>query len=247
MRPVNLIPKEERLDAPKSLRSGPTAYIIVGALVAALLGVTALVTTGNRIGDLKGEVTQVEGEITAAQETAQELSAYTQFHSVREQRVATVTSLADSRFDWERVMRELALVLPSDVVLTALTASVNPGVAPAGGTSSTLRTAIPGPALSMSGCTSGPESVAAFLQVVKDVDGVTRVAVPNSSEGGGAAAETGSAGGTAGCDESGLSTQFEMVVAFDAAPLAALSTEVAPEVAPSSPESEATVEAGSEE
>ena len=29
-----------------------------------------------------------------------------------EQRVATVTSLADSRFDWERVMRELALILP---------------------------------------------------------------------------------------------------------------------------------------
>ena len=33
--------------------------------------------------------------------------------TVREQRVATVTSLADSRFDWERVMRELALVLPA--------------------------------------------------------------------------------------------------------------------------------------
>ena len=32
--------------------------------------------------------------------------------------MATVTSLADSRFDWERVMRELSLVLPADVWLT---------------------------------------------------------------------------------------------------------------------------------
>jgi Tfp pilus assembly protein PilN len=247
MRPVNLIPKEERLDAPKSLRSGPIAYIIVGALVAALLGVTALVTAGNRIDELKAEATQVEGDITAAQATAQELSSYTQFHTVREQRVATVTSLADSRFDWERVMRELALVLPGDVVLTALTASINPGVAPAGGSSSTLRSAIPGPALSMSGCTSGPEGVAVFLQVVKDIDGVTRVAVPSSSEGSSATTETGSASGTVGCDKTGLTTQFEMVIAFDAAPLATSSTEIAPEVAPSSPESEATAETGSEE
>ncbi len=246
MRPVNLIPEEQRIGARPALRSGPTAYIIVGALVAALLGVTALVTTGNRIDDLKAETTQVQGEIATAQATAQELSAYTQFHSAREQRVATVASLADSRFDWERVMRELALVLPDNVTLTGLTASVNPGVAPAGGSISALRASVAGPALSMNGCTSGPEAVAAFLQVVKDVDGVTRVAVPSSSAGDGATAETGSAGG-ASCDGTGFATQFEMVVAFDAAPVAAASPEAAPEVAASSPEAEATPEAGSEE
>ena len=247
MRPVNLIPKEERLDAPKSLRSGPTAYIIVGALVAALLGVTALVTTGNRVDDLKGEVTQVEGEIATAEATAQELSAYTQFHSVREQRVATVTSLADSRFDWERVMRELALVLPDDIVLIDLTASASPGVAPAGGESSGLRTSVAGPALTMRGCAGGQEGVAGFLQAVKDVDGVTRVAVPSSSQAGTPGAETDSAAST-GCLETGLSTEFEMVVAFDAAPASAATAEATPEVAPSSPESEATAEeAGGEE
>lgn len=241
MRPVNLIPKEERVGARPPMRSGPTAYIVVGALVAALLGVTALVTTGSRINDLKAEVTQVEGEIATAEATAQELAAYTQFHNVREQRVATVTSLADSRFDWERVMRELALILPDDVVLTDLTASVSPGVAAPGGESAGLRSSIAGPALSMSGCAAGPESVAGFVQAVKDIDGVTRVAVPTSSQGGVGTAATDSAV-TSGCEESGFSAQFQMVIAFDAAPVAATTVAALPEVAASSPESEGTAE-----
>lgn len=245
MRPVNLIPKEERLDAPKSLRSGPTAYIVVGALVAALLGVTALVTTNNHISDLQVEATQVEGEIASAQAAAQELSAYTQFQSVREQRVATVTSLADSRFDWERVMRELALVLPGDIVLTSMTATVTPAVSPPGGESIPLRMSVPGPALSIEGCATGQERVAALVQAIKDVDGVTRVALPKSTVAGNQSAETDSSGSSE-CTEIGLSTSFQMVVAFDAAPVPATTTGTTV-VAPSSPEAEAPAEEGGSE
>ena len=43
-------------------------------------------------------------------------------------RTETVDSLAQSRFDWERVMRELALVIPEDVWLESLTGTVAPGV-----------------------------------------------------------------------------------------------------------------------
>jgi len=241
MRPVNLIPNEERLGTQRPLRSGPTAYIVVGALVAALLGVTALVTTGGRIDDLKGEITQVEGEIAASEAAAQELSAYTQFRTVREQRAATITSLANSRFDWQRVMRELALVLPDDILLTDLTASVSPAVVPPTGQAVALRTSIAGPALSLSGCAGDQEGVAGFLQAVKDIDGVTRVAVPTSSQGDAETAETDSAGPLS-CAESGLKAVFQMVVAFDAAPASVPTGEAAPEVAPSSPEAEAPVE-----
>jgi Tfp pilus assembly protein PilN len=238
VRPVNLIPKEERLGAPKSLRSGPTAYIIVGALVAALLGVTTLVVTGNRIDDLNGEVAQVEGEIAGTEAKAQELSAYTQFHSVREQRVATVAGLADSRFDWERVMRELALILPDDVWLTGLTASANPSVAPAGGASVPLRSSIPGPALSLVGCAKGQTGVAGFVQSLKDIDGVTRVGVESTGLGGAAAAESGAAQSTVDCATRAFIAGFQIVVAFDAAPVAGATATAAPEVPASSPESE---------
>lgn len=239
MRPVNLIPAEERIGAAKPLRSGPVAYIVVGALVAALLGVTTLVVTGNQIDALEGEIVAVESETTAAQAKAQELSAYTQFQAVREQRVATVTSLADSRFDWERVMRELALILPDNVMITALTASASPGGAPSGGASVELRGAIAGPALELTGCAADQEGVAGFIQAVKDIDGVTRVGVPSSSAAGSEGAATDSSSSAGDCGDLGIT--FQMVVAFDAAPVAAASTEVAPEVAPTSPEAEATV------
>ena len=95
-----------------------------------------------------------------------------------------MTSLADSRFDWERVMRELSLVLPGDVWLVGLDATATPStsVGSSGGGSSGagLRGAVQGPALELSGCAAGQESVAGFVTALKDIDGVTRVGVESS-------------------------------------------------------------------
>jgi Tfp pilus assembly protein PilN len=229
MRPVNLIPREERPGQRKPMRGGPLAYIVVGALVAALLGVTVLVVTDNQISDSKAEVVQLEGAKAAVEARAQALDAYTQFHTVREQRLATVASLADSRFDWERVMRELALVLPSNVWLTNLTGTVSPAVAPEGASGVGLRAAIPGPALELVGCASSQDAVAGFVQALKDIDGVTRVGVQSSALGSGSSSSA-SSGTTATCQTRNSIAQFQMVAAFDAAPVASAtsSTEAAP-------------------
>jgi Tfp pilus assembly protein PilN len=240
MRPVNLIPKEDRPGSRRPMRGGPIAYIFVGALVAALLGMTALVVTGNQISDLNQEIVQVEGEVSVAEAKASALASYTQFHNVREQRVATITSLADSRFDWERVMRELALVLPGNVWLTNLTATANPQVTPDGAATVALRTSVAGPALALIGCAHSQDAVAGFVQALKDIDGVTRVGVQGSSLGGASTANSGSSG-SATCQTRDFIAQFQMVVAFDAAPVAsaATATEAAPPVAaPAETESE---------
>ena len=55
-----------------------------------------------------------------------------------------MTSLADSRFDWERVMRELALILPGDVWLTSLDRHRQPGQ-PGRRRQLAMRAAIAGP------------------------------------------------------------------------------------------------------
>jgi Tfp pilus assembly protein PilN len=218
MRPVNLIPREERPGQRRPMRGGPLAYIVVGTLVAALLGVTVLVVTGNQISDRKSEIVQLETERAAVETRAQALAAYTQFHSVREQRVATVTSLADSRFDWERVMRELALILPGDVWLTNLTGSASPAVAPEGAASVSLRSEIAGPALELVGCAASQDAVAGFVKALEDIDGVTRVGVQSSALGSGAGGtDTGS---TSTCQTRDFIAQFQMVAAFDAAPVA---------------------------
>lgn len=232
MRPVNLIPIEQRHGERAPMRGGPVAYIVIGALIAALAGVTLLVVTGNQISDRKAEVAQLEREDAVAKAHAARLAAYTQFKTVHDQRVATVNSLADSRFDWERVMRELALVLPGDVWLTNLTGTDNPQVTPAGAASVSLRASIPGPALELVGCATGQDAVAGFVQALKQIDGVTRVGVQSSAlgkESEGGSVDSGSAASPSGassstCQTHSFITAFQIVAAFDAAPV---SSEVA--------------------
>lgn len=236
MRPVNLIPPEERHGEHAPLRSGPLAYIVVGALVAVLAGVTALVLTGNQISDRKGDIARLEREDAVARARAERLAAYSQFRTLHEQRVATVASLADSRFDWERVMRELSLVLPSDVWLVSLEAS-------AAGGGSGLAGSIAGPSLAIGGCASGQEAVAGFVTALKDIDGVTRVGVESSElaeQEEGAGSSSGSGGGSGDCRTRSFIAKFELVVAFDAAPVPSESSEAAPAAAPEQAETAST-------
>lgn len=241
MRPINLIPEEDRPGGRRPLRAGPLAYVVVGVLALAVIGVTLMVVTDTQVSERKSEITQLESEQRQAQATAQSLSAYTAFHSVREQRVATMASLADSRFDWPRVMRELALVLPTDVHLSSLSASASSG---AGGSGAASRTSIAGPALELVGCASSQASVAGFVDALKDIDGVTRVGVQNSSIGG--SSESGSAA-AATCGAGEDVAQFQMLVAFDAAPVPVEgeASEFAP--APEASEEETSEPSGEEE
>jgi Tfp pilus assembly protein PilN len=248
MRPVNLIPAEERRGAGGPMRTGPLPYLLVAALIAALAGVTALVLTGNQVSERKAEVARLKREDAVATARAKRLAAYTQFQALREQRVATVSSLADSRFDWERVMREFSLILPHDVWLVGLEATASPeasGGGSGGGSGSALRGSAPGPALQISGCASGQEAVAGFVTALKDIDGVTRVGVESSELSDQAEGTAGSGGGESGggeCRTRNFIAKFEIVVAFDAAPVPPSAVE-----APAAPAPVETSEASSSE
>ncbi len=229
MRPVNLIPPEERRGEHAPMRTGPVPYLLVGALVAVLAGVTALVVTGNQIAERKSEAAKLEREDAVAGARAERLAAYTQFRTLREQRVQTVTSLADSRFDWERVMRELTLVLPHDVWLVSLDASASAGAETGGSSGGSggggLSGSIAGPSLTISGCATGHDAVAGFVTALKEIDGVTRVGVESSELGeketAVSSAEVGAATGSSGgdCRTRKFIAKFDLVVAFDAAPV----------------------------
>ncbi len=115
MRPVNLIPPEERRGERAPMRTGPLAYVVVAVLAVALVAVT--VDRADRQPDLRPqgrEVASLEAQVgrRAGRGRAPEL--------VRRVRLAAsrpasrpCPSLAQSRFDWERVLRELAIVIPT--------------------------------------------------------------------------------------------------------------------------------------
>jgi Tfp pilus assembly protein PilN len=243
MRPVNLIPPDERRGDSAALRTGSLVYVLVGGLTLLLLGIVAVALTSKQIDDRKAQKTSLAQELQQETARANSVAAFTSFRAVQAQRAATVTSLAQSRFDWSRVLHELSLVLPSGVTLTNLTGSVSSDAASAGGSSTSsgggsLRDSISGPALEIKGCAPGQDAVAGFVSALQDIDGVTRVGLSSSQIG--SAGSTGStgastssdAGSSTDCNAGPDTANFSITVAFDAVPTPATAT-----AAPSVPSS----------
>lgn len=220
MRPVNLIPPEQRRGERAPTRTGPASYAVVALLAVALAAVTLVVTTNNDISERRSEIAELEAREAAARAEADRLRSFADFASIQQAREATVTSLAHSRFDWERVLRELAIVIPDDVWLTDLTATVTPSVQLEESTDIALRAGIAGPALEIVGCGRSHESVAGFVAALEDIDGVTRVAVNKSERPGEVSASESTAssqqtGQSVDCRTRSFISKFEVVAAFD--------------------------------
>ena len=236
MRPVNLIPEDERRGDRAQTRTGIVSYVVVGALAVVFFAVVALAFTGKGISDKESEKAAAEQELTAATARADSLKEFTDFRSIHDNRNATVSSLAESRFDWERVMRELSLVIPSNVWLLNLTGTANPAVQVNDGADLSTRDTVTGPALEIIGCTTGQDDVAGFIASLEDIDGVTRVGVESSQAGSGEVSDSGgssdSGEGSTDCPQETFINQFKIVVAFDAVPPPATATQT-PGVPPS--------------
>jgi Tfp pilus assembly protein PilN len=249
VRPVNLIPPEARRGDKAPTRTGALSYVIVAVLAVALLGVTGVVLTNNQISDRKAEKSGLEGQLAQAEAQARRVSSFANFASLQQAREQTVATLAQSRFDWERVLRELAIVIPEDVWLTHLTATVSPEVqledsgSSASSSSSVSLDSVEGPALHLEGCGDGHEAVARFLAALRDIDGVTRVSVlssdrpdPSSATEGSSAGAAGSGGGASGdCATRDFISKFGIVAAFDAVQISASPPETATPPATSEP------------
>ena len=84
MRPVNLIPPEDRRGDKAPLRSGPLSYVVIGALALVLVAVLLMVTTSNDIADKEEQVAQLEADLEAATAEAERLAPYAEFATLRD-------------------------------------------------------------------------------------------------------------------------------------------------------------------
>lgn len=214
MRPVNLIPPEERRGEAAPSRTGALAWLVVGGLAIAVLAVAGLVFTNKDISDKEAEITALEQTESELSARAASLAAFTNFQQIRDARTLTIAALAESRFDWARVMEELARVIPSHVWLVSLTGEVGEPTDAA-----TTETGIAGPSLTMSGCARSQRAVAKMVSAIGDIDGVTRVTATKSEKPDSAVAAS-PAGGGGNVDNDDCRTrayvpQFEIVAAFD--------------------------------
>ncbi len=222
MKPINLLPEKHRGRVPGQGAAGG-GYVVLGVLAGALLLVLAVVLTTNSINSKKDELTRTETEAQQAEAKAASLESFGNFAQVKEQRLLSVRQLADTRFDWERLMRELAHVLPEDVYLTDADAAIAPQETT---TAPAASGGVPGgPALQLTGCAKRQPDVAVTMLRLRRLHRAidvrlaesTRANTDGAAAGGsteGVTAPTGTPGGAPAC----RGFTFDATVAFEASP-----------------------------
>ena len=123
MKAVNLIPSEHRRATASGKCSGG-AYVVLGVLAVLLVMAVAYVMTNNSVNDNKSKAAAARQEADAAESKTKQLGSFTDFASIKDQRLAAVTAAAQTRFDWERFMRELSRVMPDGSWISNTSASV---------------------------------------------------------------------------------------------------------------------------
>jgi hypothetical protein len=143
MRPVNLIPQEQRRRAPRE-GGGKSAYAVLGVLGVLLALVAAYVLTSNQVTDSENKVAVASAEADRLEAEAAKQADYTDFAQIAQTRTLSVAGVAATRFDWERLMREVSLIMPSGSWLQSADASVaGGGDAASQATATTTTTSVP--------------------------------------------------------------------------------------------------------
>lgn len=236
MKAVNLIPADERRGAGGAAgRTGGAAYILIGALVLVVGLLAAYATTNRSINDKRAQLARVEASAAASEAEAARLAPYSRFAALRTARVATVSAIAKSRFDWAHAMHELGRTLPRDITLTGLRGTVSNGVTVQGGPTVPLRTALDVPALELTGCAPGQASIPPMLASLRRIDGARRVSLQQSvyqaSTSGAGSGDSGGVPPAPGARPSKppkCDRQFQVAVFFDPKPAATAPAAAAP-------------------
>lgn len=185
MRPVNLLPPKHRPHQPSGGKSG-SSYMVLGLLAVVLVAAVTYVMEANKVTQAKSDITTAEQKTAAAKARAEQLGPFANFAQIKEQRVASVRQLAESRFDWERTVRELALILPDGVWLRDFDASLTGEDAAAGGGGGVpggTGVAASGPSIKIHGCAYKQPQVATLLVRLRAMQGVKDVKLSDSTRG----------------------------------------------------------------
>jgi Tfp pilus assembly protein PilN len=208
VKPVNLIPSDQRRRTPSQGKGAPIALGVLGLLLVMVVG---YILTSNTVTDRQDKADATAAEADAVEAQAAKQTSYTNFAQIAVQRTQSVAGVAASRFDWERFMRELAHVMPEGSWLQSADASVNgdptsTGAAPA---------ATPGeatvvqPAANLIGCTPDQDDVARMMVRLGELYRVEDVELNESSKGTGEDTPT--------VDACGPLYTFNLTVKFSAA------------------------------
>jgi Tfp pilus assembly protein PilN len=212
MKAVNLIPNEQRRAQGSGAQSG-SAYMVIGVLVTLLAMVAGYVVTSNKATQSKNDAAAAKAEADSLEAEVAQRGSFTNFSQIKETRLASVSGVAETRFDWERLMRELSRVMPSGSWLQTTDASVTGEVAGAEAAPTPVpgTLVVPQPKVNLVGCTPDQSDVAGMMVRMRQLHRVENVELNQSST------ELGAAG-DASVDNCGRNFQFDLIVSFSPTP-----------------------------
>jgi Tfp pilus assembly protein PilN len=164
------------LGARPEATGGAGPFVVLGVLAACVAGAAGYVLTTNTINQRQADLAAVNAQQQALAGQIAQLKPFADFEALAAGRVSTVKDIAESRFDWDQALRDLARAVPADVTLKSLEGSVS---AAAGGEGA-VRGAISAPAITVQGCAPGQTQVARLMARLRNIDGVTRVSLSKS-------------------------------------------------------------------
>jgi Tfp pilus assembly protein PilN len=212
MKAVNLVPNEHRRAQASGAQAG-SSYVVLGVLAVLLLMAVAYVFTSNSVNKRTSDAAAAKSQADQLEAQVAARGAYTNFSQIKELRLANVRTVADTRFDWERLMRELSRVMPSGSWIQTTDASVTgnvTGTDPVPATSTTGVPVIPQPKANLVGCTPDQSDVAAMMVRMRQLHRVSDVELNESVKQLGSSSD-------ASVDNCGAYYKFDITVTFDAA------------------------------
>jgi Tfp pilus assembly protein PilN len=204
---VNLLPDQHRR-GPRADAPTGGAYVVVGVLAALVVMAAVYTFTSNQANSRKSDAAVAAQDAKRLEARAKSLGSYGNFSQVKVTRTASVKQLATSRFDWERLLRELASVLPTGGWLKEASASVTGDTGTATATTATapVAGAPTQPSLHLVGCAPSQTEVAKFMVRLRQLYLVSDVALGQSARGDAATAPT--------VDSCGRYLDFDLNVTF---------------------------------
>jgi len=190
MRAVNLLPSD---DAGEGRRVPPLPVLVgcVGVVLVTAVLVLMFLSASSGVAHQRSALEQAQAAYSAIPAPPPPAAVDTQLPKQRQTRVSALATALGQRVAWDRLLREVSQVVPSDVWLSTLSAQA-PTSAPASTTPSTA----PATGFSVTGCTYSQESVARFLARLDVVPDLSSMTLQTSGTG-------------AGCPESMVAFTFQ--------------------------------------
>jgi Tfp pilus assembly protein PilN len=180
MRAVNLLPGQDSGES-KAPPVPIIAACLGSVLVVAVLAMMFL-SASSQVAHQRTALQRLQAEYAAIPAPPAPSPVVAELPQQRQNRTTALATVLGQRVAWDRLLREVSQVVPSDVWLTTLNAQAPSTTAASRGTSIT-----PVQGFTVDGCTYSQDSVARFLArlaLVPDLSGVTLAKSASSSTSG---------------------------------------------------------------